>query len=127
MILILLMFLCLPLAIFLSFLASFTVLKQNRPLGSAILITSLLAAASLLWEMRFDITVISNMFTYDQLSADFQIYFMALYVATFALTLLARLRWNRDHGRGVLLIFALLFWILSPAPHVLISPGAFMH
>ncbi|OUS38832.1 hypothetical protein A9Q94_01290 [Rhodobacterales bacterium 56_14_T64] len=127
MILILLMFLCLPLAIFFSFLASFTVLKQNRPLGSALLITSLLAAASLLWELRFDISIISNMFTYDQLSADFQAFFMALYVTTFVLTVLARLRWNRDHGRGVLLILAIVFWILSPAPHVLISPGAFMH
>ncbi len=127
MILILLMFLCLPLAIFFSFLASFTVLKQNRPLGSALLITSLLCALSILWELRFDINVISHMFTYDQLSADFQAYFMALYVATFVLTLLARLCWNRDHGRGVLLILAIVFWVLSPSPIILISPGAFMH
>jgi len=127
MILILLMFLCLPLAIFFSFLASFTVLKHNTRLGSALLITSLLAAVSILWELRFDIAMISNMFTYDQLSADFQAYFMALYVATFVLTVLARLRWNRDHGRSVLLILAIAFWVLSPAPLILISPGAFMH
>ncbi|MVO15908.1 hypothetical protein [Parasedimentitalea huanghaiensis] len=127
MILILLMFLCLPLAILFSFLASFPVLKQNRPLGSLLLITSLLSALSILWELRFDIDIISHMFTYDQLSADFQAYFMALYLATATLSLLARLRWNRDHGRGILLILAITFWVLSPAPHVLISPGAFMH
>jgi hypothetical protein len=127
MILILLMFLCLPLAIFFTVLASFTVLKQNRPLGTALLITSLLSAISILWELRFDITIIANMFTYDQLSADFRSYFMALYIATFALIILARLRWNRDHGRGVLLILAIAFWILAPTPHMVISPGDFAH
>ncbi|NIZ59414.1 hypothetical protein DL239_00330 [Sedimentitalea sp. CY04] len=127
MILILLLFLCLPFAIFFSFLASFPVLKQNTILGVTILITSLLSATSILWELRFDITIISHMFTYDQLSADYQRYFMALYIATFALVALARLRWNRDHGRGVLLILAILFWILAPLPHYMISPGAFAH
>ncbi|PCJ05622.1 MAG: hypothetical protein COB16_15480 [Rhodobacteraceae bacterium] len=127
MILILLMFLCLPLALLFSFLSGFSVLKQNAALGSALLITSLLGFASLLWELRFDINLISHLFTYDQLSADFQPYFMALYIVTFALVLLARLRWNRDHGRGVLLILAIMFWILAPTPHILISPGAFAH
>ena len=127
MILILLLFLCLPFAIVFSFLASFPVLKQNRSLGLVLLFTSLLCALSILWELRFDITIISHMFTYDQLSADFQTYFIALYIATFALIVLARLRWNRDHGRGVLLILAILFWILAPLPHYLISPGAFAH
>ena len=127
MILILLMFLCLPLALLFSLSSGFTVLKQNTALGSSILITSLLGLASLLWELRFDIDLISNLFTYDQLDTDFQRYFMALYVAVFALVLLARLRWNREQGKGILLILALLFWVLSPAPYVLISPGAFMH
>ena len=127
MILILLMFLCLPLALLLSFLSGFTVLKQNTALGSSILITSLLGLASLLWELRFDIDLISNLFTYDQLDTDLQTYFMAIYVAAFALVLLARLRWNREQGKGILLILALVFWVLAPAPYVLISPGAFMH
>ena len=127
MLLILFMFLCLPFAVLFSFLASFPVLKQNTILGVTILITSLLSALSILWELRFDITVISHMFTYDQLSADYQRYFMALYIATFALAALARIRWNRTQGRGVLLILAITFWILAPAPHYLISPGAFAH
>jgi hypothetical protein len=127
MILILLMFLCLPLAIVFSFLASFPVLKQSRPLGTAILITSLLSAISILWELRFDITVISHLFTYDQLSADFRSYFMALYIATAALALIARLRWDKTQGRGILLILAIVFWILAPTPHMVISPGDFAH
>ena len=127
MILMLLLFLCLPIAILFSFLASFTVLKQNATLGTGLLVTSLLAAASRLWELRFDIDIISRMFTYDQLSTDFQRYTMALYVATFAMVLLARLRWNRGNGRGILLILAIMFWILAPAPHFLISPGTFTH
>jgi len=127
MILLLLLFLCLPLAILFSFLASFPVLKQNTILGATILITSLLSAISILWELRFDISIIANMFTYDQLSADFRSYFMALYIATFALIVLARLRWNRDHGRGVLLTLAIVFWIFAPAPHLVISPGDFAH
>jgi len=127
MILILLIFLCLPLAILFSFLASFPVLTQNRPLGIGILITSLLSAISILWELRFDISPIANMLTYDQLSVDLQSYFMAFYILNFALTLLARLRWNRAHGRGILLILGIVFWVLAPAPHFLISPSAFMH
>jgi len=110
MVLILLMFLCLPLALMFSFLSGLTVLKQNTALGIAIQITSLLGVASILWELRFDIEVISHLFTYEQLNADYQPYFMALYIALFAMVLLARLRWNRAYGNGVLLTLALVFW-----------------
>ena len=127
MILIILMFLCLPLALLFSLLSGFTVLKQNAALGTAILITSLFGFASLLWEFRFDIDLISHWFTYDQLNADYQRYFPALYLALFALVLMARLLWNRDNGKGILLILALVFWVLAPTPHILISPGAFAH
>lgn len=127
MIFLFLMFLCLPLALLLSFCSGLSVMKHNTVLGAAILFTSVLGLASLIWELRFDIELISYMFSYEQLSADFQAYFLALYLVVFALVLLARLRWDKQQGKGFLLVFALMFWAMAPAPYYLISPGAYLH
>jgi hypothetical protein len=119
----------LPAAIACSYWAGTKVLEHNKPLGGVILIGATASVLTVLWEMRFDIGLISNLlgieglFMFDDLDTD-KIY-MTIYAALFLALFIARVRWKAQFGPARALNLALFFWLLSAIPSLVIGPGTF--
>jgi hypothetical protein len=128
---ILLVFLVLgiPAATISSFWAGIRVFRHNRPLAGFILVAAVASALTFLWEMRFDIDLISNLlgreglFMFEDIDTD--MIFLTLYVLLFLAVLFARVRWKPEYGSALALNLTLVFWLLAGLPFLVLSPGMF--
>ncbi|MBV1868865.1 MAG: hypothetical protein KUG69_13315 [Marinosulfonomonas sp.] len=118
-----------PLALILSLVAGISVLKHRKLLGALIIIATLAAAPAILWEMRYDLRFMGIFRTLDGdfIDLDLSEYFKSVVISLVALMLFVRLRWKKEYGKGIVLILALISWALAAAPHMMLSPGAFLH
>lgn len=118
-----------PTAVLCSFWAGIRVFGHNRPLAGIILVGATASVLTVLWEMRFDIGLISDLLGMDGLfmfeEIDTGPIYMTIYAVLFLALLIARVRWKAQFGSAFALNLALFFWLLSGLPYLVLSPGMF--
>jgi hypothetical protein len=128
-ILLALLLLGIPAATFCSFWAGIRIFGHNKPLAGFVLGATVASALTFLWEMRFDIDLISNLLGLDGLfmfeDIDTDLIFVSLYVTLFLAVLYARVRWKPEYGSALALNLTLVFWLLAGLPFLVLSPGMF--
>ena len=118
-----------PAAAACSFWAGIRVFGHNKPLAGVILVGAAASVLTVLWEMRFDIGLISDLLGIDGLfmfeDLDTDLIYMTIYGVLFLALIIARVRWKAQFGSAIALNLALFFWVLSGLPYLVLSPGMF--
>ena len=118
-----------PVATLCSFWAGIRIFGHDKPLAGFVLGAAVASALTFLWQMRFDIDLISNLlgqeglFMFEDIDTD--LIFLTLYVALFLAVLYGRVRWRPQYGSALALNLTLVFWLLAGLPFLVLSPGMF--